>query len=292
MASLPELLEGQPLLPYIRQAGFSVRDPYKFGARKLLDYLLIFIQEGTFILYVEDKRYELTKGDFCLVQPGETHWFEGTTSTILPFMHLDFFYNPLRTDSFPTRPGQVDLGEYRKLQQPRLNDCDGIHVPVPIMPREKDHFRETMLQTIRMWNKRDILSKLEASKLATELVLGIIRAHGVAGAARTTDQHALDWVPSYMSLHLPEQIQIEELASMAGLSASRFSFLFRREFGMPPHRYLLRMRIDHARELLRNRILTISQISDYCGFGSIHHFTKLFKQITGESPRAYRSKLE
>jgi len=57
---------------------------------------------------------------------------------------------------------------------------------------------------------------------------------------------------------------------------------------MPPHRYLLEMRIAHAGELLRTTTLSQEDVAAYCGFADIHHFSKAFKRRTGVTPGAWR----
>jgi AraC-like DNA-binding protein len=290
MVTFKELLTKSPIIPFIRQADFSVNNPYQFGERRLLDYLLIYIQEGEFNLYVEDRRYELNNGDFCLVKPGELHCFEGRTATILPFMHLDFFYNPLRELSFPTKPGQCNINEFAELQQPNINEYEGgVIIPTHFKPSRPEYFRDTMFHAIRLWNQRDFLSQLEAGNLSMDLVMELIRTYWDYKVTYGISRHDFSWVPSYLSLHISESVHIKQLADLAGLSESRFSLLFRRTYRMPLHRYLLNMRIDHSRELLRSESLSVTKIAEYCGFSSIHHFTKLFKQATGFSPTSYRA---
>jgi transcriptional regulator GlxA family with amidase domain len=82
------------------------------------------------------------------------------------------------------------------------------------------------------------------------------------------------------------------MAARAGLSPSRFAARFKATYGMPPHRYLLEMRVAHAGELLRSTPLSQEEIAAYCGFADIHHFSKRFKRCTGMTPGAYRNVAE
>ena len=58
--------------------------------------------------------------------------------------------------------------------------------------------------------------------------------------------------------------------------------------GVPPYRYLIELRIERARQLLRETELTVTQICHRVGFNSLSHFTTTFRQHTGLSPSAYR----
>ncbi|WP_176705998.1 AraC family transcriptional regulator [Paenibacillus hemerocallicola] len=287
MKSVFEQWSVSPLVPYMRQADFAVRYPYKHGERRLLDYLLIYVQEGSFHLHVEGKEYKLRNGDFGLVQPGDLHAFEGATNTITPFAHLDLFYNPQRQDSFPTKPGQVALGDYAHLMQPRLNDYDDVQVPVQFYPSDATHFRDTFLRAIALWMEQTPLARLEVQQLMTEVVLMLLQSYGKGGHA-PADAGQLNWVTSYCSLRLSERLTVEQLAHQAKLSPSRFTARFRQTFGQSPYQYVLRMRVQHARELLAGSTSTLPQIADLCGFTDIHHFSKAFKKSTGVTPGSYR----
>ncbi|MEF3303910.1 AraC family transcriptional regulator [Paenibacillus sp. GYB003] len=287
MGSVYDAFATHPLVPYIRQADFAVRYPYRHGERRLLDYLLIYVQEGSFHLHVEGRDYRLRDGDFCLVQPGELHRFEGTTDTITPFAHLDLFYNPLRESAFPTKPGQVALDGLEHLMQPRLNDFDDLHVPVQLFPADAPHFRDTFLKAIALWKEQTQLAMLEAQQLAAEVVLMLLKTYDTKGTS-PVQSGPLNWVTSYCSLHLSERLTVERMARQAKLSPSRFTVLFRQTFGQTPYQYVLRMRVKHACDLLSGSTRPLSEIAELCGFADVHHLTKAFKKSTGHSPAAYR----
>lgn len=274
-----------PIVPYIREAGFAVRRPWCTPERRLLDYLFLYIQEGQCHVRVEEVTYHCKAGDFCLIQPNDRLTLEGITDTITPFAHMDIFYQPTREQSFPTRPGQLDLSAFRHLLQPRLNDCTGIHIPVKFVPAQPAVFRDTLLKMIGVWEQGDIVSLLEAQQAATELVLMLLKQQHFPHRQGLQEPQSLNWITSYLSLHLAEPLSVAAMARRAHLSPSRFSAIFRQHFGMPPHRYLLHLRIQHAQELLRTRSLTLQQIASYCGFADVHHFAKAFKRLTGKTPR-------
>jgi AraC-like DNA-binding protein len=278
-----------PVLPYIRHAKIAVRDPWTIPDRRLLDYLLLYVQEGHCIVKTEDRTFELKRGDFALIQPDTLHSLEGRTKTITPFIHMDIFYHPDREQSFPTRPGQTHLDSYSDLLQPKLNDIAGLYIPVHFMPKQAARFRDTMAKTIEVWNRRDTVSLLEAQALTTELIHHLIKDHMDHDTLRAPG--SLSWIPSYLSFYLSEPITVDDMAKEAGLSASHFSSLFLKQFGMSPYQYLCRLRLDHARELLIKTDLSQQQIAEYCGFADVHHFSKAFKKETGQTPGAYRKSI-
>src|SRR5215213_3593100 len=86
------VLSPNHIVPYVRDASFPVRTAWYTAPRRLLDYLLMYVQEGKMVACVEERHYQFRAGDFCLIQPGELHTLEGPAHTITPYVHLDFFY--------------------------------------------------------------------------------------------------------------------------------------------------------------------------------------------------------
>jgi len=96
-------------------------------------------------------------------------------------------------------------------------------------------------------------------------------------------------VTDYISAHLDQQLTLAELGSVACMSPYHFARLFQRSTGIPPHRFVLRARIDRAALLLVAEPLSIARISRVVGFRTPSHFTAVFRRITGVTPRAYRA---
>jgi AraC family transcriptional regulator len=87
---------------------------------------------------------------------------------------------------------------------------------------------------------------------------------------------------------LSGELSLSRLALECGLSVRHFTRAFRQSMGIPPHRYLLKRRIEHARELLRNPTLSLLEIALACGFSDQSHFTRVFRASMHVSPGAWR----
>ena len=89
--------------------------------------------------------------------------------------------------------------------------------------------------------------------------------------------------------HLSEKIALSDLAAVAGLSRMHFACQFRTATGLRPHEFLLRRRIQHAEELLRNTRMPIVEIALTVGFQTQAHLTTVFKRFAGCTPGQWRS---
>jgi len=279
-----------PIVPFIRESEIAIRQPWRLADRRLLDYLLVGVDSGICTLVVDGVRHELVPGDFALVQPGELHSFEAPVATTTPYVHFDVFYNPRREESFPTPAGRVDLTGYEHLMQPRLNDVAGVSVPTRFRPSHQSRFRESLLSMVTLSQSTDPLDQLEAQGVATEAIALLLRDFTTT-TQKTRPPASLRWMTSYLSLRLGEQITVEDLAARAHLSPSRFAAVFRDQFGVPPHTYLTRLRVEHARSLLATTDTGQAEIARLCGFADSPHFSKVFRRITGCVPGAYRRAL-
>ncbi|MEC4819462.1 MAG: AraC family transcriptional regulator, partial [Scytonema sp. PMC 1069.18] len=91
--------------------------------------------------------------------------------------------------------------------------------------------------------------------------------------------------------HLDENLTLAELAAIVQMSPHYFASLFKQSTGLAPHQYLTQCRIERAKRLLLHRNLTIVEICHTVGFQNQSHFTKVFRQHTGTTPKAYRDAL-
>lgn len=84
------------------------------------------------------------------------------------------------------------------------------------------------------------------------------------------------------------ELSLSSAAKVAGLSPNRFSSYFSQEMGMTFIEYLIRKRIEKAKELLMTSDLRSSEIAYTVGYRDPHYFSATFKRMTGISPREYR----
>ncbi|MDP6692248.1 MAG: GlxA family transcriptional regulator [Alphaproteobacteria bacterium] len=91
-----------------------------------------------------------------------------------------------------------------------------------------------------------------------------------------------------MEQNLEEPLAYAELAAAVGLSTRHLERLFQRYFHMTPTRYYLELRLNRARQLLRQTDLSVTAAALACGFVSASHFSKSYRDLFGNTPRAER----
>ncbi|MHB8078516.1 MAG: helix-turn-helix transcriptional regulator [Candidatus Krumholzibacteriia bacterium] len=111
--------------------------------------------------------------------------------------------------------------------------------------------------------------------------------HQVAASAAIQDYRA-EFACRYVLAHYREDINRDRMAEAVHLSPGYFSNLFRSEVKMSFSDYLIQVRIENAKRLLRRFDLSVEAISKECGFHSLAHFSRTFKDRCGVAPLKYR----
>jgi len=140
-----------------------------------------------------------------------------------------------------------------------------------------------------LWQRRGSMVAMRRKILFYELLLAIahdFRSHYVAGSTTLAIEHTIE----HMVNHYPEDLNLADLAAMAGLSLSHYSRLFKKYTGYSPIDYLVHLRMDRAKELLSLSDYRLKAISQSVGYQDEFYFSRLFKKIVGMSPTAYARK--
>lgn len=97
-------------------------------------------------------------------------------------------------------------------------------------------------------------------------------------------------VVEFLHEHFADDVSRDQLAALAGVAPGHFTRLFRQTTGQTPKRYLLQLRIEKARELLRASALSepLTGVAAACGFSSASHFVMEFRKQVGVTPDVFR----
>lgn len=91
----------------------------------------------------------------------------------------------------------------------------------------------------------------------------------------------------YIIEHFTEDLNIEDVSNMCGISHTYFKKIFKDVYNMTPKAYIINFRIQYACELLKSGKYRISDVADIVGYRDVYYFSKSFKKIKGISPSEY-----
>ncbi|MDQ6419532.1 AraC family transcriptional regulator [Paenibacillus sp. LHD-117] len=115
------------------------------------------------------------------------------------------------------------------------------------------------------------------------LIVSDLRSQIVTGHTNAMIETTID----YMVGHYAENMTVEELAKMAGMSSSHYSRLFKKYASASPIHYLTQLRMDRAKELLILSDYKLKAVAQSIGYEDELYFSRLFKKFTGQSPSQY-----
>lgn len=95
---------------------------------------------------------------------------------------------------------------------------------------------------------------------------------------------------AFIGDHLPERLTLADLARAAHLSPAHFTTVFRRATGLPPLRYVQRVRLERAKELLAEGVLSVAEVARAVGFRDAAYFHRAFTCAVGVTPGRYRAR--
>ncbi len=137
--------------------------------------------------------------------------------------------------------------------------------------------------------------RLYGELLGTALAARLVQNYAVSKPAlefktNGLSQSQLERVIDYMKANLTQDLSVLDLATLTGMSESHFSRSFNRSVGIAPYQYLMQQRVERAKQLLEKQSIAISTIALDCGFANQTHLTKVFRQMTGMTPKAYQKR--
>lgn len=152
-----------------------------------------------------------------------------------------------------------------------------------LMESKKNEQRENLVSFHEMEKKE---SKDEVRQYA-ESVLSVLEKYIEADKTKSGHGTILKLL-SYIEAHYNEDIGLNELADMVKMNTAYLSVLFKSEVGMSYVKYLTKLRIDKAKELLREDY-KVYEVSEMVGYNNYRYFSDIFKKYTGQTPNTYKN---
>ncbi|WP_172249546.1 AraC family transcriptional regulator [Saccharibacillus deserti] len=257
---------------YVLFAGESQTLPeHKIGP-KIYDYFLLHIVEegrGTFVH--DGQPYELEAGDAFLIRPGRLVSYISDSRRPWRYRWISFA-GKLAEDTVRT----AGLTRQHPVFRP---------APESDIPRLLLH----TLESFRSRRAGAHLASLGYLHLILSAAEDVVRGDSALPAADTAGSLAVKQMIRYMTDQYAHPVSIEDMCQSLGYNRAYLSRLFKKETGAAPVTYLLRLRIDKARGLLRERPdLSIQQIASSVGLTDPLYFSRQFQRLHGQSPTAYR----
>ncbi len=261
----PSILAKRTYL-YVQEAGyFKTSPPYYTERENLNSYLMVYTISGKGFLKYKGQEYLLKEGD-CFYISCMDYQYYSCFSDHWEFLWIHFH-------------GVGAHGYYNVFAESGFR----------IISLEDRSFMETTLRRIlSLTQRKDLNTEAICSNLLNSLITELI-------VHNSSDQRALSFMPDYiknmvkyLDQHFKEEISLEQLAKLYGVSQYYLSREFKKYLGVTYSEYLILLRLNYAKELLKYSGLSVNDITFQCGMNNVSHFINLFKAREDMTPLSYR----
>lgn len=233
-------------------------------------YIIHYVHEGRGRFRINDRTYELTAGHGFLIPPEILVYYEADTQC--PWIYSWIGFRGLHAKSLLQR---ANLSLANPVFQSRSNVFEAFYNNLDRARSERGG--DVLIQSIIY----RIMAELIACSPSDSSV-----EKKISNPKEVYVRKAIEWIESSYS----QKISVMDIARSVGLDRTYLSGLFKAQFGVSLQTFLLEYRMNRAVELLRNPDLTVSDVSRSVGYTDPFLFSKMFKKVTGQSPRASRQR--
>ncbi|MHA0855644.1 AraC family ligand binding domain-containing protein [Paenibacillus sp. CMAA1364] len=272
VAANPVYPDGNSL--HVLYAGESQTVPLHALGPKIYDYYLLhYVEQGKGIFKTEQRTYELHAGSCFLIQPGQLVSYISDEEDPWKYRWIAFLGQEAQQ--------KVEASGFIS------NQC--------VFTSSKD---QSIIPSAITFMQEAFHTKKESAHMTALGYLYIILAEAqdeLSNPSRLTGtesqiQRTVKQMILYMSTQFAHPVSIEQMCESLGYNRAYLSRIFKKETGTSPVTYLLKLRIDKSRHLLRERPeLSIEQISSSVGLTDALYFSRQFKRFYGIAPSSYRN---
>jgi AraC-like DNA-binding protein len=144
------------------------------------------------------------------------------------------------------------------------------------------HSNDSFASVIRLFN---LLYRLSLVENAREL-----SSSSFIGSREENEDERVKRIKDYITANYAQDIKLKELADLVCMSEDSFSRFFKHKTGRTPNRYLIDYRLGIAARLLLTTHLSVAEIGYSCGFNTLSHFNRLFRESKGCTPSEFRER--
>lgn len=273
--------------PYIRAAMNSVlKSGREIKRRIILDYELIYVEDGNFILEYADCEYSCKKGDVLLIHPGIPHSFKDIdTDLSQPHIHFDAVFDGKSRFRFISFK---DRAEFTSAEKQLIID-DIIITAVKSHPflvfKDKTAFLKLFYSVIDSGNKNSLECKANMLCILSHIISDNCRFD--SAPYPETENTVAEQIKAYIDAGQGIATSLDEYEKQFSYSKYYIEKQFKKKYGISVIAYRNKKRMEQAPELLKKE--SVSAVADMLGFGSIYSFSRAFKLYYGIAPTGYRA---
>ncbi len=160
------------------------------------------------------------------------------------------------------------------------------HDPFVISIDDYTTCQRAVEQMMKAFTTPGNISRVQTKAYFMQFISEMLVAH--QRSKHVDREDAMSEALAFMRQYYQSGLTVTEVAERFNIERRRFAHLFERYTGINPSNYLIELRIQHAKELMRATDETIASIAEKVGYDDPFYFSRIFKKYTGKAPTAYR----
>lgn len=245
---------------------------------------MLYCDRGAITVNAENYSGTVSDNQIIIHRPNEMHSLTCDEDAAPNVIIIGFECECAELEYFSHSPITLS-SEQKKMIADVMKEGMSVYVPpfdLPNIPemKKRDDFPFGADQMIKI--------KLEA------LIISLIRGTKQLQSAHSSEVHhesRLEAIHQYITENYTEKILLDNICFIFGTNKTTLCKEFKAEYKTTVLNYINALKIREAKALLRQNKLSVTEISEKLGFNSIHYFSRLFKKITGHSPKEYSTSI-
>lgn len=255
--------------------GWEICDPgHRFGPNKRISHVLHIVENGSGIFEMDGQRYEINGGEAFFIPSSVEAWYEADMDNPWTYRWVGF-------EGMTAEEVIHACGFTREKPVRRIHCMENANKYIDGMVKTNKLIFENEL-------KRNGLLMLLFSDLITDNRDACLREGKLLPSHRYPSSAYVENAVDYIAANFDKRLKINELADHIGVNRSYLTSTFKKSLGCSPQEYLMNLRIEKAKSLLKKGDIQVNEVAAKVGYGDPLAFSKVFKARTGKSPREYK----
>ena len=247
-----------------------------------------YIDKGCMVVTVDGKEFLLKSGELVFFQPNEFHSLEARGLSAPNHTVVSFVSNSKAMKYFKNKIIALNSAE-RKLLSILLREGLSAYTPIDRQPpitgmKERENAPIGAVQMTFNLLEEFLITLLRRSESSISIGTRLVSPMYYESLPDRIKE-----IAKYMEQNIRQSLSVSQIARHFSLSDSGLKKMFSRDAGCGVTDFFNNMKIEKAKEYIREDEKNFTQISDELGFSSIHYFSRLFKKKTGMTLTEYRS---
>ena len=234
--------------------------------------------------------YTLSRGDILFHKPNEFHKLAANRHIAPNLVVISFHCHSPAMEFFKDKRFVIDDAERQLLgmliQEAQHVFLEPLNNPYQTRMHKNPDAPQGGEQMIRMYLELFLLHLMRRHQKECRPL------KGTETVRRKTDEDSYSRIVEYMQQNISRSLTLEQISREMLIGKSHLQQLIRRYHNCGAIALFSRLKIDEARQLIRNNQMNFTEIADHLGYSSIHYFSRQFKNITGMTPSEYSSSIK